>query len=92
MSSNNKDGEQQFTIQPHPQDNHSNTPQATGPSSAKESALSGKPGPTMLDSESASKLEAPIGECLTMSSPICIAHRCLSSNQAKMSSPRGLQS
>ncbi|UZJ56305.1 hypothetical protein CBS101457_005625 [Exobasidium rhododendri] len=54
MSSNDE-----FKIQPHPQDNHSNTPASGGPTSLKEGAIASNPGPRILDNETASKLEKP---------------------------------
>jgi hypothetical protein len=58
-SQQNKDEEQKFTIQPHPQDNHSNTNAPFQPANATQAALSGTPGPVVIDSATASKLEAP---------------------------------
>lgn len=57
-SQQNKDEEQKFTIQPHPQDNHSNTGNVRDPN-AVQAALSGNPGPAVIDPAMASKLETP---------------------------------
>ena len=58
-SQQTKDEEQKFTIQPHPQDNHSNTETPFQPANATQAALSGTPGPAVIDSATASKLETP---------------------------------
>lgn len=58
--SNNE--EQQFSIQPHPQTDHNNAGEQQGPASTLQAAVSGNPGPSVLDNKLTENLEAPKSE------------------------------
>ncbi|PWN89467.1 hypothetical protein FA10DRAFT_287334 [Acaromyces ingoldii] len=64
--SSNKEEEQQFTIQPHPETSHTNTKSGSaaqgGQASATEAAIQSNPGLAKLPDEIASKIETPKGK------------------------------